>query len=89
MRSSRSLALCSAGASRPLPPLAYDDEHPVCLSDAGQAVEEGARVLEPLHHDRATEARPQRLRVAIRRPAAPFHPRIPEPEGIRRTRIVL
>ena len=39
-----------------------------------QAAEEGARVPEPLHHDRAAEARPQRLRVAVRRPAAPFHP---------------
>ena len=27
-----------------------------------QAAEEGARVPEPLHHDRAAEARPQRLR---------------------------
>ena len=51
-----------------------------------QAAEEGARVPEPLHHDRAAEARPQRLRVAVRQPAAPLHPRIPEPEGIHRTR---
>lgn len=40
-----------------------------------QAAEEGARVPEPLHHDRAAEARPQRLRVAVRQPAAPLHPR--------------
>lgn len=40
-----------------------------------QAAEEGARVPEPLHHDRAAEARPQRLRVAVRRPTAPLHPR--------------
>lgn len=39
-----------------------------------QAAEEGARVPEPLHHDRAAEARPQRLRVAVRRPTAPLHP---------------
>ena len=51
-----------------------------------QAAEEGAHVPEPLHHDRAAEARPQRLRVAVRQPAAPLHPRIPEPEGIHRTR---
>ena len=38
-----------------------------------QAAEEGARVPEPLHHDRAAEARPQRLRVAVRRPTAPLH----------------
>ena len=31
-----------------------------------QAAEEGARVPEPLHHDRAAEARPQRLRVVVR-----------------------
>ena len=40
-----------------------------------QAAGEGARVPEPLHHDRAAEARPQRLRVAVRQPAAPLHPR--------------
>lgn len=40
-----------------------------------QAAEEGARVPEPLHHDRAAEAQPQRLRVAVRQPAAPLHPR--------------
>lgn len=51
-----------------------------------QAAEKGARVPEPLRHDRAAEARPQRLRVVVRRPAAPLHPRIPEPEGIHRTR---
>ncbi len=39
-----------------------------------QAAEEGARVPEPLHHDRAAEAQPQRLRVAVRQPAAPLHP---------------
>ncbi len=39
-----------------------------------QAAEEGARVPEPLHHDRAAEARPQRLRVVVRQPAAPLHP---------------
>ena len=50
-----------------------------------QAAEEGARVPEPLHHDRAAEARPRRLRVVVRQPAAPFHPRIPESEGIHRT----
>ena len=38
-----------------------------------QAVEEGARVPEPLRHDRAAEARPQRLRVVVRQPAAPLH----------------
>ena len=52
----------------------------------GQAAEEGARVPEPLRHDRAAEARPRRLRVVVRRPVAPLHPRIPEPEGIHRTR---
>lgn len=31
-----------------------------------QAAEEGARVPEPLHHDRAAEAWPQRLRVVVR-----------------------
>ena len=39
-----------------------------------QAAEEGARVPEPLHHDRVAEARPQRLRVAVRRPTAPLPP---------------
>ena len=29
---------------------------------------------------------PRRLRVVVRRPAAPLHPRIPKPEGIHRTR---
>ncbi|HCF97549.1 MAG TPA: IS3 family transposase, partial [Bifidobacterium sp.] len=29
--------------------------------------------------------RPQRLRVVVRQPAAPLHPRIPESEGIHRT----
>ena len=50
-----------------------------------QAAEEGARVPEPLRHDRAAEARPRRLRVVVRRPAAPLHPWIPESEGIHRT----
>ena len=36
-------------------------------------------------HDRAAEARPQRLRVVVRQPAAPLHPWIPESEGIHRT----
>ncbi len=48
---------------------------PLPLATAEQAAEEGARVPEPLHHDRAAEARPQRLRVAVRQPAAPLHPR--------------
>ena len=39
----------------------------------------------PLHHDRAAEAWPQRLRVVVRQPAAPLHPWIPESEGIHRT----
>ena len=51
----------------------------------GQAAEEGARVPEQLRHDRAAEARPRRLRVVVRQPAAPLHPRIPESEGVHRT----
>lgn len=50
-----------------------------------QAAEEGARLPEPLRHDQATKARPQRLRVVVQQPADPLHPRIPEPEGIHRT----
>ena len=41
---------------------------------------------EQLRHGRAAEARPRRLRVVVRRPAAPLHSRIPESEGIHRTR---
>ena len=40
----------------------------------------------PVRHNRAVETRPRRLRVLVRRPEAPLHPRIPEPEGIHRTR---
>ncbi|AZI17371.1 hypothetical protein EH245_09575 [Bifidobacterium breve] len=32
-----------------------------------------------------SHTRPRRLRVVVRRPAAPLHPRIPESEGIHRT----
>ena len=65
--------------TRPASDLAY-----VCVG--GQAAEEGTRVPEPPHHDRVTEARPRRLRVVVRRPAAPLHLRIPKSEGIHRTR---
>ena len=40
----------------------------------------------PVRHNRAVETRPRRLRVLVRRPEAPLHPRIPEPEGIHRAR---
>lgn len=45
--------------TRPASDLAY-------VRVGGQAAEEGARVPEPLHHDRAAEARPRRLRVVVR-----------------------
>lgn len=66
-------------------PVVLPDDALVAVHGDGQAAEEGARVPEPLRRDRAAEARPRRLRVVVRQPAAPFHPRIPESEGIHRT----
>ena len=63
-------------------PVVLPDDALVAVHGDGQAAEEGARVPEPLRRDRAAEARPRRLRVVVRQPAAPFHPRIPESEGI-------
>lgn len=66
-------------------PVVLPDDALVAVHGDGQAAEGGARVPEPLRRDRAAEARPRRLRVVVRQPAAPFHPRIPESEGIHRT----
>ena len=51
-----------------------------------QAPEEGAHIPEPLHQPGTTTLRPRRLCVVVRQPKTPLHPRIPEPEGIHRTR---